>query len=87
VRRTILAQAPDRPALLAQWLEELVFLGVSEGFVARTLESLELHPNGLCAEVAGVVGHPPPFVKAVTYHRLAFESRDRGYVARVVLDV
>jgi len=37
--------------------------------------------------VAGVLGEPPPLVKAVTYHRLAFEPSGERYVARVVLDV
>ncbi len=48
---------------------------------------LDLARDGLRATVAGVLDEPPPLVKAVTYHRLAFERRGEGYVARVVLDV
>lgn len=79
--------APDRPALLAGWLDELAFLGESEGFVATRLTALSLFDGTLRATVAGVIGEPPPLVKAVTYHRLAFERSGAGYVARVVLDV
>ena len=87
LRRTVTAQAPDRPALLAAWIDELWFLAESEGFVALRVEDLELGSDGLRATVAGVVDDPPPLVKAVTYHRLAFGPSEAGYVARVVLDV
>jgi SHS2 domain-containing protein len=86
-RRSVTVAASDRPALLATWIEELAFLAESEGFVATGLDDLHLHPGGLDATVSGVLGEPPPLVKAVTYHRLEFASRGDGYVARVILDV
>ena len=85
--RRILASGADRPALLAAWLEELVFLAESEGFVATKLEELDLRADGLEARVSGHVDDPPPLVKAVTYHGLAFECAESGYFASVVLDV
>ena len=85
--RRLEASATDRPALLAAWIEELAFLAESEGFVATRVVDLELSGVGLRATVAGVVDEPPPLVKAVTYHRLAFERSGEGYFARVVLDV
>ena len=85
--RTVRVSAADRPALLAGWLEELVFAAESDGFVAAAIERLELRADGLTATVAGIRGDPPPLVKAVTYHRLLFEPSERGYRARVVLDV
>jgi SHS2 domain-containing protein len=86
-RRTITVHAGDRPALLATWIEELAFLAESEGFVATHVVALDLQPAGLEATVAGILAEPPPLVKAVTYHRLAFEPSGEGYVARVILDV
>jgi SHS2 domain-containing protein len=86
-RREIAAIGPDRPALLAAWLEELVFLAETKGYVATSLESLELDEHGLRGIVVGVLDDPPPLVKAVTYHRLAFARQGSRYVARVVLDV
>jgi SHS2 domain-containing protein len=85
--RSVLAQAPDRPALLAAWIEELAFLAESEGFVATRVVDVELGESRVRATVAGVLDEPPPLIKAVTYHRLAFEPSGAGYVARVVLDV
>jgi SHS2 domain-containing protein len=86
-RRSVTVEAADRPALLASWIEELAFLAESEGFVATRLLDLDIAAGGLEATVAGVLGEPPPLVKAVTYHRLAFEPTGGGYFARVVLDV
>jgi SHS2 domain-containing protein len=85
--RTVAVEAADRPALLASWLEELVFLAESEGFVATGVESMDLWEGGVRAQVSGVLDEPPPLVKGVTYHRLAFEPSGAGYVARAVLDV
>jgi SHS2 domain-containing protein len=86
-RRSVTVDAPDRPALLAGWIEELAFLAESEGFVATRVVELDLRGGGLSATVSGVLGEPPPLVKAVTYHRLAFEPSGHGYLARVILDV
>jgi SHS2 domain-containing protein len=85
--RIVAASAPDRATLLAGWLEELVFLAESEGFVATRLRDLELRTDSLESCVCGRLADPPPLVKAVTLHRLLFEPRDHGYVARVILDV
>ena len=87
IRQEVTAEAPDRPTLLAAWIEELAFLAESEGFVATRIVDLDLDDGSLRATVDGVLDDPPPLVKAVTYHRLTFERRGDGYVARVVLDV
>jgi SHS2 domain-containing protein len=85
--RAVEAAAPDRPGLLAGWLEELVFLVDAEGFEPVALRELDLGAESLRAVVAGHYGDPSPLVKAVTYHRLAFEPHGPGYRATVVLDV
>jgi SHS2 domain-containing protein len=85
--RNVVVSAEDRPALLAAWLEELVYLAESEGFVATGVRRLELTQRELTATITGVLDDPPPLVKAVTYHRLLFEPSGGGYLARVVLDV
>lgn len=77
----------DRASLLVGWLEELVFLAESAGFVGLRVTDFELGGSRLTACVHGVVGDPPPLVKAVTLHGLRFEPSDRGYLARVILDV
>ena len=85
--RRIAVNAPDRPALLVAWLEELVFLAESEGFEPVGLESITIEGNALQAVVSGRLGDPPPLVKAVTYHGLSFEPCGSAYCATVVLDV
>jgi SHS2 domain-containing protein len=86
-RRAVRATAGDRPALLAAWLEELLFLSESQAFIPVAVEQLSLEDGAVVAIVSGRVGEPRPLVKAVTYHRLQFEPSERGYRARVVFDV
>ena len=86
-RRIVTAQAPDRPALLAAFIEELVFLAESESLVPIGLRRVELDEGLARADVEVARADPPHLVKAVTYHRLEFEPAEHGYRARVVLDV
>jgi SHS2 domain-containing protein len=86
-RRALRAAARDRPALLAAWLEELLFLSESEGFIPVEIEDLSLGADWLSAIVAGRIGESRPLVKAVTYHRLRFEPAEGRYRGRVVFDV
>jgi SHS2 domain-containing protein len=79
-------EATDPPALLARWLEELVFLAETEGFVPRDAE-VDLDENRLSGVLRGRIGDPSPLVKAVTYHGLAFEEQNGRWRARAVLDV
>lgn len=85
--REVSIAAPDRAALLAEWLAELAFIAESEGLVPERLASLDLGEDGLTAVVIGSEGNPPHLVKAATYHRLALERSENGWRATVVLDV
>lgn len=86
-RRRVAADASDRAALLAQWLEELVFLAETEDFVPERLASLKLGDRALLAEVDGRQGRPPHLVKGVTYHRLELAYDGTSWRARAILDV
>jgi SHS2 domain-containing protein len=87
-RREIELHAADRATLLAEWLDELVYLADAEQFVPELLTDLQLDRGVLRATVRGHRGEPRPLVKGVTRHRLAFEpDADGGWHARVVLDV
>ena len=77
----------DRPALLADWLGELAFLGETRALVPEELVHLELEEDGMRATVRGREGTPPHLVKSATYHRLMFERANGTWAARVVLDV
>jgi SHS2 domain-containing protein len=86
-RHQVHASAPDGATLLAEWLAELAFLAESQGFVPERVDELELSGDQLAATVSGRRADPPHLVKAVTYHRLELRESDRGWRARVVLDV
>lgn len=95
VRREVDLSAGDLPALLAEWLNELVFLA-EEGFLAERVVALELspppgenenHSHRVRATVEGREGRPRSLVKAVTYHRLRLEPEGVRWHGRVVLDV
>lgn len=79
--------APDRAALLVQWLEELIYLAETERFVPREATSLDSGQKELRARVEGVRASPRPLVKAVTYHGLEFARRSGKWHAKLVLDV
>jgi SHS2 domain-containing protein len=81
------ATASDRGALLAGFIEELLFRVETEDFIPSVLSSVELEGDTVRATVEGHRGRPPHLVKAVTFHRLCFERTDSGWRARVVLDV
>ena len=86
LERQVVVDAPDLPALLAAWLDELVFLSDAEGLVAESAE-LSLEGSRLMGTVRGRRGRPRPLVKAVTLHRLRFREEDGVWRGRVVLDV
>jgi SHS2 domain-containing protein len=87
IERRLEIEAGDLPALLAAWLEELVFLAETEGFIADAAELVHWSTNRVEARVRGRIGEPRPLVKAVTYHGLEFEAAGNGWRAKVVLDV
>ena len=87
VTRELTVAARDPAALLAAWLEEVVFLAEHEGLVPERAQALELASDTLRGEVVARRGRPAHLVKAVTYHRLALEEDDGGWWGRVVLDV
>jgi SHS2 domain-containing protein len=83
----VVASAPDRATLLAEWLSELVYLAEMQGFIPERAERLVLDETGIEATVRGKRASPPHLVKAVTYHRLGLWQEDGAWRARVVLDV
>ena len=85
--RLVAIEGGDHARVLAGWLEELVFLAETEGFVPERAEEVAVAPAGVTARVIGHRGAPPHLIKAVTLHRLAFEPDGDGWRARVVLDV
>jgi SHS2 domain-containing protein len=86
-RHELTASAPDRATLLAEWLNELVYLAESRGFVPDRVERFQLGEVDVEATVSGRTATPRPLVKAVTYHGLSLAESDGRWSATVVLDV
>ena len=86
-QRQLEVRGEDLPALLAAWLDELVFLAETQGFVPESACGLELDGGVLHATVQGYSGAPRQLVKAVTLHRRMFSPAGDGWRARLVFDV
>ena len=87
VEREVELDAPDLPALLAAWIDELAYLAETEDLVPVGVDRLDLDGSRLRATVTAHAGTPRHLVKGATYHRLGFERQGQRYVATVVLDV
>jgi SHS2 domain-containing protein len=88
VTHRIQVSAGDPPALLSEWLSELVYLAETDGFVPERVVEMDLVGTSLEAVVAGQRTVPQTLVKGVTLHRLEFAGDDDGaWHGRVVFDV
>jgi SHS2 domain-containing protein len=86
--RLIVVRAPDRAALLVDWLNELVFLAETERWVPLEFEMLEATDRAVRARARGVrTEEAPSRVKAATFHGLEVIAGPDGFEAQVVLDV
>lgn len=88
VTELVVVRAPDREALLVEWLNELVFRSETRERVYPYLQVTGLTDYELQAQIRGAVPSPlRTAVKAATFHRLQIAQRAGGYTATVVLDV
>jgi SHS2 domain-containing protein len=90
--QSILVEAPDREALLASWLGELLYLFDARGLVFGRFDIQELTEEKLAARAWGEAFDPDRHgfkhgVKAVTYHQLQIRKTTQGWRARVILDI
>jgi SHS2 domain-containing protein len=86
VERKIELEAADLPALLATWLDELLYLADTERLLPESAE-LEVSGTRLRGLVRLRLGEPRPLVKAVTLHGLRLRPENGVWRGRVVLDV
>lgn len=79
---------PADPArLLADWLDELVFLAEVDAFVPERIAAIKLEGRRLRATLEGVRGRPRHLVKGATLHDLELSHEGEVWRGRVVLDV
>lgn len=86
--RRLEVRAPDREALLVEWLNELLYRAESERWVATEFAVERAAPRAAVLRARGVwVARTPGFVKAATYHGVAVRDVPGGVEGEVVLDV
>jgi SHS2 domain-containing protein len=76
--------------LMLNWLQELIALVDTEGMFFSRFEISEISPTRLKAVVYGEEADPSrgeTVVKAVTYYNFSFEKTEKGYTARMSLDI
>jgi SHS2 domain-containing protein len=84
----VVVTAPDRAALLAAWIDELVFRAETRKAVFTRFLVERIDDRELAAEIRGVAEPViKTAVKAATFHGLRVEEEDGRWVAAVILDV
>jgi SHS2 domain-containing protein len=86
--REVAISAADRPALLTDWLNELIYLAEAERWVGVDFEMECAEDSRVSARVWGVrVRRAPGLVKAATLHGVRVDEVPGGLEGEVVLDV
>jgi SHS2 domain-containing protein len=88
----IAVTAPDREALLVNWLNELIYLLDAQGTLFKDFEIIEISETGLKVKGYGEKinakkHHLKREVKAATYHQLKIEQTTDGWLAQVIFDI
>ncbi len=89
--RDLTLEAPDREALLVDWLRELLYIQEAEGLLLTVAEIEDLDDTRLVARAGFnrpvASAGPERELKGVTYHDLEVCQREAGWYARVVFDL
>lgn len=86
--RRLEVAAPDRAGLVADWLNELIYLAETERWVATEFEVERAGEGALTARARGMtLERAPGLVKAATLHGLQVDEVPGGMAGEVVLDV
>ena len=90
--RKLLLEAKTDEELLVTWLNELVYLFDTHGFLFKAYDVLSVHEHRLEALAQGEIyaegRHPiKTTVKAATYHQLKIEHQQGIWTAQVIFDL
>jgi SHS2 domain-containing protein len=85
-------RSEDRDSLLVDWLNELIYCFDSKYLLFDRFDIESLTDNALKATCYGEDFDPNRHkikigIKAATYHQLRVDADDKGYRARIILDV
>ncbi|MFP3866749.1 MAG: archease [Desulfobacteraceae bacterium] len=92
IRQEVEVEAADSGALLVEWLNQLLYLFETTGFLGREIEIKEVTANRLRASLKG---EPLDLerhrlntgIKAATYHNLEIKETAGGWQATIILDI
>ncbi len=92
LRDRVRAEAPDRDALLVNWLNEILFLFSVQKEVFCRFQIRSFSDTAIEAEAEGELFDPGRHgllreIKAATFHGLKISRTTEGWEARVVFDV
>ena len=90
--REIEVTAPDREALLVNWLNELIYLIDAEELLLNDFEVENISDTRVRVKAGGEninskKHHMKREVKAATYHQLKIEKVEKGWRAQVIFDI
>ncbi|TNF46975.1 archease [bacterium] len=90
--KEIEVSADDLPGLLVNFLNEIIFLVETEGFLPLKNFSLRIKDSTLVVSITGCTYHPGTHfrnigVKAATYHGLVIHEASDGVTIKVIFDV
>lgn len=85
VTHDVSLRAADPPALLRAWVDELVRLAETDGFIAQHIGHIDLEPESIRATIGGERGVPQDLIRKATCERLELERTDGGWRAEIVL--
>ncbi len=90
-QKRVVLEADDYENLLVQWLNELVFLYDTYGFIGKVF-SVDFPGNTLKATISGGIFDPETnesrlLIKAATYHNLSLKKIDSHWKATVIFDI
>jgi len=89
--RNISLESNSLEDLLILWLNELIFLFDSDGFIGKVF-TINLKDNDLSAKITGGIFDPETnekrlLLKAATYHMLSLKKVDSRWEAVVMFDI
>lgn len=84
--------AKDKEGLLIKWLNEIIYIKDTKGFLGKRFNINYLNDNSLKADIHGEIYTPEKHellsgVKAATYHNLKIEKVRETWRVRIIFDV
>jgi SHS2 domain-containing protein len=88
IRQKLFLRSVDFSSLLIDFLSEVLTLSYEEKAVFCQVDSLNLSPHSLQAEIGGSrVNQFDEDIKAVTYHQAEIQKKGSGYEIQIIFDI